>query len=201
CFFFSSRRRHTRFSRDWSSDVCSSDLGVVAEPFFRWLLTEKWLPAVPYFQLILIAGIFQPIHKYNLNICNLKGRSDIVLKLSLLRNTLLLLGAISSFWYGIYALLYSLIFVNVLVTLINAYFSGKLIGYDLKNQLSDLFSILILNLLLGLTFYFIQNNWSNKLSDIWNLVINGIGFFALYFVLSFMIRMKVVFDLLSFIRK
>src|SRR5690606_40762268 len=29
CFFFSSRRRHTRFSRDWSSDVCSSDLGVL----------------------------------------------------------------------------------------------------------------------------------------------------------------------------
>src|SRR5215475_15188718 len=29
-FFFSSRRRHTRFSRDWSSDVCSSDLGLVA---------------------------------------------------------------------------------------------------------------------------------------------------------------------------
>src|SRR5690606_40144304 len=35
CFFFSSRRRHTRFSRDWSSDVCSSDLkGIVEKPFF-----------------------------------------------------------------------------------------------------------------------------------------------------------------------
>src|SRR5690606_40716415 len=31
-FFFSSRRRHTRFSRDWSSDVCSSDLAVAVEP-------------------------------------------------------------------------------------------------------------------------------------------------------------------------
>src|SRR5690606_36863177 len=34
CFFFSSRRRHTRFSRDWSSDVCSSDLGVLVSRTF-----------------------------------------------------------------------------------------------------------------------------------------------------------------------
>src|SRR5690606_40118279 len=32
-FFFSSRRRHTRFSRDWSSDVCSSDLGEIRMAF------------------------------------------------------------------------------------------------------------------------------------------------------------------------
>ena len=100
-------------------------LGIVATPFFRWLLTEKWLPAVPYFQLLVISGVFYPIHKYNLNICNLKGRSDMVLKLSTLQNSLLIVGAFSAIWFGIYGLLFSMIFVNLVITGVNSYFIFK----------------------------------------------------------------------------
>ena len=176
-------------------------LGVVAEPFFRWLLTEKWLPAVPYFQLLLISGVFYPIHKYNLNICNLKGRSDMVLKLSMLQNTLLLIGAFSAIWFGVYGLLYSLLFVNIFIAFINAYFSGKLIDYGLKNQLADILPILVLNILLGLAFYFLQINWVVKMSDLWNLIIIAIAFFALYISIAFAIKMTVIKDLLSYIKK
>lgn len=176
-------------------------LGVVAEPFFRWLLTEKWLSAVPYFQLLLISGIFYPIHKYNLNICNLKGRSDMVLKLSMLQNTLLLIGAFSAIWFGIYGLLYSLIVVNIFIAFINAYFSGKLIDYNLKTQLRDILPILSLNILLGLVFYFLRIKWLVKISDLWNLIINAIGFFALYLLIAFAIKMTVIKDLLSYIKK
>src|SRR5205085_9144550 len=42
CFFFSSRRRHTSFDCDWSSDVCSSDLSLAA----LWLAVA--VPAAPY---------------------------------------------------------------------------------------------------------------------------------------------------------
>src|SRR5699024_11460658 len=45
CFFFSSRRRHTRSKRDWSSDVCSSDLEialVIGEPAYRVTLAQAW---------------------------------------------------------------------------------------------------------------------------------------------------------------
>jgi O-antigen/teichoic acid export membrane protein len=176
-------------------------LGVVAEPFFRWLLTEKWLPAVPYFQLLLISGIFFPIHQYNLNICKLKGRSDMVLKLSMLQNSLLLLGAFSALWYGIYGLLYSLIIVNILITLVNAYFSGKLIDYGLKNQVKDIFPILFLNVLLGLVFYFLQITWFDVFPDLWNLLISAFGFFTLYLLLAFILKMKVIIDLLGHIKK
>lgn len=176
-------------------------LGVVAEPFFRWLLTEKWLPAVPYFQLLIISGIFYPIHQYNLNICKLKGRSDMVLKLSMLQNTLLLIGAFSAIWFGIYGLLYSLILVNILITFTNAYFSGILIGYDLRNQLQDIVPILILNVSLGLGFYFLQITWSNQLPDLWNLLANASGFFVLYLLIAFTIKMTVIKDLMTYIKK
>jgi O-antigen/teichoic acid export membrane protein len=176
-------------------------LGVVAEPFFRWLLTEKWLPSVPYFQLLLISGVFIPIHKYNLNICNVKGRSDMVLKLSILQNTLLLVGAFSAIWFGIYGLLYSLIIVNIFITLINAYFSGKLIDYGLKNQLKDIAPILFLNILLGGVFYFLQITWVNKLPDLLNLIAIAFGFFAVYLSIAFIIKMKVIKDLRAYIKK
>src|SRR6185312_8789997 len=47
-------------------------MGVLAEPLFRFLFTEKWLPAVPYFQILCLTGILYPLHAYNLNILNIK---------------------------------------------------------------------------------------------------------------------------------
>lgn len=176
-------------------------LGIIATPFFRWLLTEKWLPAVPYFQLLVLSGIFYPIHQYNLNICNLKGRSDMVLKLSIFHNVLLLIGAFSAIWFGIYGLLFSLIFVNVLVTGINAFFSGKLINYGLKKQFKDLMPILILNGSLALLFYMLQLSWFSKIQDLWNLVTAAILFFTTYLGIAFLLKMRVATDLLLFIKR
>lgn len=176
-------------------------LGIVAEPFFRWLLTEKWLPAVPYFQLLLISGIFFPIHQYNLNICKLKGRSDMVLKLSMLQNFLLLIGAFSAIWFGIYGLLYSLILVNILITFINSFYSGKLIDYGIRNQMKDISPILLLNVLLGLIIYYSQVTWLASWSDIWNLLVSAIIFFVLYLWTAFVLKMKVLKNLMSYIKK
>jgi teichuronic acid exporter len=176
-------------------------LGVIATPFFRWLLTEKWLPAVPYFQLLLISGVFYPIHKYNLNICNLKGRSDMVLKLSMLHNILLFIGAFSAIWFGIDGLLYSLIIVNILITVINALASGKLIGYNLKQQGHDLLPILVLNVALGGAFYWVQITWLNKMPDLWNLLINLLVFFIMYVCIAIVLKMEVFKVLLKQIKR
>ncbi len=176
-------------------------LGVIAEPFMRFLLTEKWLPAVPYFQLLLISGVFYPIHSYNLNICNLKGRSDVVLKLSFFHNTLLFLGSFTIIWFGIYGLLYNLIFVNILVTIVNAFVSGQFINYGLKEQSKDMVPILALNLIVGLSLYFLQTTWFHQLNDVWNIILNGIAFSLVYIGLAFMIRMQVIKDVLKLIKK
>lgn len=176
-------------------------LGIIATPFFRWLLTEKWLPAVPYFQLLLISGVFYPIHKYNLNICNLKGRSDMVLKLSMLHNALLFLGVFSAIWLGIEGLLYSLIIVNISITVINALVSGKLIGYDLKEQMIDLLPILFLNFSLGCFFYWLQLKWMNKMPDIWNLLTNLLLFFVIYVIAAIIFKMKALKELIKHIEK
>jgi O-antigen/teichoic acid export membrane protein len=175
-------------------------LGVVAEPFFRWLLTDKWLPAVPYFQLLVISGIFYPIHQYNLNICNLKGRSDMVLKLSMCHNVLLFAGAFTAIWFGIYGLLFSLIVVNVVVTCINAFFSGKLINYGLIKQMTDLAPILILNFVAAAFFYSLQIIFFHKLQDLWNLILVAALFFTVYLGTALLLKIEVSRYLLQYIK-
>lgn len=175
-------------------------LGIIAIPFFRWLLTEKWLSAVPYFQLLVISGVFYPIHQYNLNVCKLKGRSDMVLNLSMFHNFLLFIGAFSAIWFGIYGLLFSLIFVNIFITGVNAYFSGKLIDYSLTDQIKDLMPILCLNLIFALIFYWLQMTWFYKLSDFWNLTVVAVSFFSIYSLTAFVLKMKVVASVLNYIK-
>lgn len=174
-------------------------LGIVATPFFRWLLTEKWLPAVPYFQLLVISGVFYPIHKYNLNICNLKGRSDMVLKLSTLQNSLLILGAFSAIWFGIYGLLFSMIFVNVVITAVNAFFSGRLIGYGIKSQVQDLMPILSLNVILVALFYYLEVKYFSQLPDIYNLIAVALLFFSVYAGSALLLKMNVANNIKGYI--
>ena len=176
-------------------------LGIVAKPFIRLLLTTKWLPAVPYFQLLLLGGIFFPIHSYNLNICMLKGKTSLVLRLTGLQNSLLLLGAFTAFWLGIYGLLFSLVFVNVLITFVNAYYSGELIHYGLKMQIKDLAGIFILNFLLAAIFFAIELIWASTLPDIINLFVISIGFLLSYVFFSYVFKIRALFDLLEFRKK
>lgn len=176
-------------------------LGIVAEPLFRWLLTEKWLPAVPYFQLLIIAGVFFPIQKYNLNICQLKGRSDIVLRLSVLQNSLFVMGGLTAIPFGIYGLLYSLIFINIFTTLINAFFSGRLIGYTLRSQVKDLYSVFVLNFVLGILFYIIQFFVNIKIHDLLYLITIALIFFSLYGLLAYLFKMTVLNELLIILEK
>lgn len=169
-------------------------LGIIAVPFIRLLLTEKWLPAVPYFQLLLMSGIFFPIHRYNLNICNLKGRSDMVLKLSLLKNLLLFIGAFSAISFGIYGLLICLILINILMTFISAHFSGSLIELGLKIQMNNLYPILVLNIIMGTAFFVIQSYFEGFLSDLFNIMLLGLLFFVLYFLSAYVLKFNVVQD-------
>src|SRR5690606_22951203 len=79
---------------------------VVAEPLFRFILTEKWLPAVPYFRILCFVGFLYPVQAYNLNILKVKGRSDLILKLSIIKRIIITLGIVIALPFGVFGLLY-----------------------------------------------------------------------------------------------
>lgn len=112
---------------------------LTARPLFGWLLGEEWLPAVPYFQLLCITGIFYPLNKYNSNILKVKGRTDLYLKMAVITNVTLVLGIVLTVPYGIIPLILSQVVVSVITVLINIYYANKFVEYPFIEQFSDAF--------------------------------------------------------------
>lgn len=166
-------------------------MGVLAEPLFRFLFTEKWLPAVPYFQILCLAGILFPIHAYNLNILNVKGRSDLFLKLEIIKKILSVVIIIVSIQYGVIGLVWGQLVSSVLAFFINTHYTGKFLKYNSIEQAQDILPILFLAFFVGATIWGVDNYMSfNELNDLWRLLILGAFGVALYTSLSFIFKMN-----------
>lgn len=171
-------------------------MAVLAEPIFRFLFTEKWLPAVPYFQILCYNGILYPIHSYNLQILNVKGRSDLFLKLEVLKKSLVVVMILITFQFGIYGLLIGSTITSTIAFFINTYFSGKLINYNAFSQIKDLMPILVITSLMGGLIFFSDYFAKNFLSDFVRIVslgLLGVGIFisfSLFFKLNSYIELK-----------
>ena len=124
-------------------------LGILAEPIFRFLFTEKWLPAVPYFQILCITGILYPLHAYNLGVVNVKGRSDLFLKLEIAKKILITITLLITIPFGIMALLYGQVFISIVAFFINSHYSGKFLNYPAYRQIFDIAPIILLSVLVG----------------------------------------------------
>jgi len=120
-----------------------TSLIVIAKPLFILIFTEKWLSAVPYFQLLALAGVLTPIHAFNLNIFKIYNRTDLFLKLGLIKVVMVAAALSIGVLFGIYGLLYAIVCSSILGILINTYPSEKLINYSTKQQLKDLFPIVM----------------------------------------------------------
>jgi O-antigen/teichoic acid export membrane protein len=174
-------------------------MAVLAEPIFRFLFTEKWLPAVPYFQILCYNGILYPIHSYNLQILNVKGRSDLFLKLEVLKKSLVVLMILISFQFGIYGLLIGSTITSTIAFFINTYFSGKLINYNAFNQIKDLFPILFITLLMGGLIFFSDFYLKNSLSDFMRIVCLGFLGIGIYISFSLIFKLNSYIELKSII--
>lgn len=124
-------------------------MGVLAEPLFRFIFTEKWLPAVSYFQVLCVSGVLYPFHLYNLNILNVKGRSDLFLKLEVIKKVLLVFTILLSLPFGIFGLLWGKVIASALALFINTHYSGKFINYKALEQIKDVGHIIIISLITG----------------------------------------------------
>lgn len=143
-------------------------LAVLAEPAFRFLFTEKWLPAVPYFQILCLTGILYPIHAYNLNILKVKGRSDLFLKLEVIKKILVVVTIALTIQFGIYALLFSQVLFSVLAFAINTHYTGKFLNYNTWEQSRDILPTIILGGLAGATIFIVD--YYTILNDQWDFI-------------------------------
>lgn len=115
-------------------------LALVAEPFIKLLLTEKWLPCVPYLRISCFTLAFIPIHTANLQAIKAMGRSDIFLKLEIIKKILGITVLICVAPFGVLRIAQSSILMTVLSSIINSYPNKDLLGYNYLDQIKDLFN-------------------------------------------------------------
>ncbi len=122
---------------------------VVAEPVVKIILTDKWLPAVPFLQIFCGVYALRPIHSTNLQAINALGRSDIYLKLEIIKKVLGLAILVISLPFGIYAIAWGMLISSFLSTFINAYPNQKLLNYSYLQQWKDIMPALLISMIMG----------------------------------------------------
>lgn len=149
---------------------------LIANPLFSVLLGKEWLPAVPYFQLLCITGIFYPVNKYNSNILKIKGRTDLYLKMAVITQVTLLFGIFLTIEFGIIPLILSQVVNSIIGAVINIHYANKFIDYSFKEQLRDVLRTVFPALLTFMVLYIGLREYLGSISRIFQIIILSVSF-------------------------
>lgn len=130
-------------------------LAFCAEPIIQLVLTEKWLPCVPYLRIFCITYMFYPIHTANLNAIKAMGRSDMFLELEIAKKIVGIFLLILTMNFGVMAMAYSLLVGSVLNQIINSWPNRKLLFYGYTEQIKDILPSILLAVGMGICVYFV----------------------------------------------
>lgn len=173
-------------------------LSAIAEPAVRIILTDKWLPCVPFLQIFCFTYALIPIHTANLQAINAIGRSDIFLKLEIYRNVISIIILIITIPYGIYAIAWGELVGLIISSFINAHSNSKLINYSYKEQLEDVILSFILSVIMGLIVYSI--NLLN-ITPLLTLIIQIVVGIVIYVSISYLFKLECFCYLINTIKE
>ena len=162
-------------------------LAFCAEPIVSLVLTDKWLPCVPFLRIFCITYMFWPVHTANLNAINAMGRSDWFLRLEIIKKIMGMTILLSTMWFGVMAMAYSLLLSSVLSQIINSWPNRKLLGYGYLEQVRDFAPGILLAVIMGICVYFIS---FLHLSTIVTLLIQFIVGAAIYIGVSAILKLE-----------
>ena len=163
-------------------------LFAVADPMVAALWGEKWLICVPYLRIMCVAYSFWPIHITNLQAINAVGRSDVFLKLEIIKKTVGILGLVIGVNFSPIVLVSIKAGIDFLCTFINAWPNKKLLGYSIGSQWMDIMPSMALSLVMCAAVYLLQfvlpgGAWMK-------LIIQIIAGAAIYGGLAWMFRLE-----------
>lgn len=174
---------------------------VVGKELFLSLFGDKWLPAVPYFQVLAISSIIGPLSTYNLNILKVKGRSDLFLKLEIIKKTIGFIMVFIVIPFGMNYLVISYMIVSHIATFINMFYSGRLIGYSFMEQIKDVAKIYVIGgICLGISFLIRFYLKSFIVSSLLLILLLSLIFIVIYIVLSYYFENKTLKLMLNTLR-
>ena len=130
-------------------------MAAVAKPLIIIMLTEKWIDVVNLLQLICLSMMWYPIHSINLSLLQVKGRSDLFLRLEVIKKIIIVVVLCITIPISLKAMVIGSVCTSLICLFINTYYTGKLIHVGYVLQVKDLMPILLLTLFMGLCVYII----------------------------------------------
>lgn len=114
-------------------------MAAIAKPMILLLIGEQWLPAVPLLQIICFMMMLYPLHAINLNMLQVQGRSDLFLKLEIIKKIIAIGPLLVGVFFNIYWMLWGSVFIGFISYYLNAFYSGKFLNYNIAEQIADVF--------------------------------------------------------------
>ena len=162
-------------------------LAVCAESIIRLLLTDKWIASAPYLRIFCFTYAFYPIHTANLNAIKAMGRSDLFLKLEILKKIIGIAAILISMWFGVMWMAYSLIITTIISQIINAFPNKTLLNYSYLDQVKDMLPQIILSIIMGVVVFLVS---FIALSDIFTLILQVVIGAIIYISLSCILKFE-----------
>ena len=173
-------------------------LAVSAEPLVSLILTDKWLPCVPFLRIFCFTYAFYPIHTANLNAIKAMGRSDMFLKLEIAKKAFGLVVLVSTMWFGVIWMAYSLLLASLFSQIINSFPNKKLLEYGYIQQLKDMLPQIALSCVMGFCVYLLNYV---RLPDTVILILQATVGAVLYITLSKVFKIESFEYVLNMLKK
>ncbi|WP_047394911.1 lipopolysaccharide biosynthesis protein [Cetobacterium sp. ZOR0034] len=168
----------------------------VSEPLIKLLLTDKWLDCIPYLRIFCLSYALWPIHTANLQAINAIGRSDVFLKLEIVKKIIGLIILMISLKYGVFAIAIGVVISGLLASFINGYPNKKLLDYGYLEQMKDVLPSLILSLIMGIVIMILSKfNLSDLILILFQILVGIITYLGLSYSLKlecFMYILKIL---------
>lgn len=172
-------------------------LAFAGESFVRLVLTEKWIPCVPYLRIFCTTFMFYPIHTANLNAIKAMGRSDLFLKLEIIKKALGITALLLTMNISVIAMAYSMLAISLSSQLVNSWPNRELLDYNYLDQLKDILPNILLAVFMG--FCVMQLEYFG-LSDVVTLLLQTVLGAVIYIVGASITKNESYYYLLSIIR-
>ena len=167
-------------------------MAVLASPIIYLLLGEKWMPSVPYLQILSISVIFVVLTLVNLNLFYVKGRSDILLKIGILKKIIGFLIVLLVTPMGLKWICMGTIFYSIAAFVINCYQTKKILNYGLWDQLKAVMPSFIYTLIMGAIVFLVVNLIQNAILQ---LLIGGCLGLLVYLIIAFVFKDKTLIEI------
>ncbi|TXD47751.1 lipopolysaccharide biosynthesis protein [Polaribacter sp. IC073] len=181
---------------------CMLGLAAVAKPLILLLIGEKWLPSIIFLQILCFAAMLYPLHAINLNMLMVKGRSDLFLKLEIIKKIIGIAPVVIGIFYGIEIMLIGSVIVSIIAYFLNSFYSSNLINYAAFDQIKDVLPTFLVALTVSFIVWTITLlKYSNGITLSFQFLTGGILSLSFYELLKLPEYIELKQIILSFIKK